>query len=207
MPCPRWFLWKLSNISNSKVVNFLNHKPSCYRTQITGITVISDASGFGFKQARHFTLDIARAGTAFVQVSLQTILKHHLDLIQLICRTVFPYGIDKSMLSMLQGYFTSFTTWWNQWWMKESEIASYSMILWKVFINMCQKKSFRKSTMVVVGPTIIMLLLKRFWNPFQSLKKKPNLLKPINWSFRSKPIVFLSFTLYINDTCERLRDK
>ena len=73
--------------------------------------MISDASGFGFKQARHFTLDIARAGTAFVQVSLQTILKHHLDLIQLICRTVFPYGIDKSMLSMLQGYFTSFTTW------------------------------------------------------------------------------------------------
>ena len=73
--------------------------------------MISDASGFGFKQARHFTLDIARAGTAFVQVSLRTILKNRMDLIYLISRIVFPYGIDKSMLSMLQGYFLSFTTW------------------------------------------------------------------------------------------------
>ena len=75
MPCLRWFPWKLSNIYDTKMINFLNHNPNCYRTQITGITVISDASGFGFKQARHFTLDIARAGTAFVQVSLWTILK------------------------------------------------------------------------------------------------------------------------------------
>ena len=111
MPCLRWFPWKLSNISKLKGINFLNYKPNCYRTQITGITVISDASGFGFKQARHFTLDIARAGTAFVQVSLRTILKTQLNLIYLICRIVFPYGIDKSMLSMLQGSFTSFTTW------------------------------------------------------------------------------------------------
>ena len=111
MPCLRWFPWKLSNIFKLKVISFLNQKPNCYRTQITGITVISDASGFGFKQARHFTLDIARAGTAFVQVSLRTILKNRMDLIYLISRIVFPYGIDKSMLSMLQGYFISFTTW------------------------------------------------------------------------------------------------
>ena len=111
MPCLRWFPWKLSNIFISKVINFLNYEPNCYRTQITGITVISDASGFGFKQARHFTLDIARAGTAFVQVSLRTILKSRMDLIHLISRIVFLYGIDKSMLSMLQGSFTFFTTW------------------------------------------------------------------------------------------------
>ena len=38
------------------------------RTQISGVTVISDASGFGFKQLRHWSIDVARNFMAFIQV-------------------------------------------------------------------------------------------------------------------------------------------
>ncbi len=38
------------------------------KTQIAGVTTVADASGFGWKQFRHFSLDDARNSAKFIQV-------------------------------------------------------------------------------------------------------------------------------------------
>ena len=50
--------------------NFISETIITNRTQITGITLIVDPKGFGFRQLRHWTLDFARNATHFVQVML-----------------------------------------------------------------------------------------------------------------------------------------
>ncbi len=39
------------------------------KTQVAGVTVVSDASGFGFKQFKSFTFEDARKSARFIQVS------------------------------------------------------------------------------------------------------------------------------------------
>ena len=65
--------------------------------------MIADPSGFGFKQLRHFTLDLARNATNFVQViyvhlsSLQIYYTLKIKEIIYFLRIVFRCGIDQFM--------------------------------------------------------------------------------------------------------------